>query len=302
MREGGESDAVTAVLSRLRSVTERLGFRTLYRLADLTYALGVATPKRTVAGRYWSYEPTNPHGDDPGLAALDRLPGDAVILDVGAHVGEHAVPLARGTDRRVVAFEPNGESADRLARNVERNRLGERIDLRRAGLGDANATLTFYRSTFSKCSAFDRDLATRWGASVAGTERVPIRRLDDLVRGVDDGTDDAGQADETERTGETEAVVAPGSVPRPDAIKVDVEGREAAVLRGAAATLAACRPLVVVEVHDEPAGEESGGSAGESAESDAAALRTWLETRGYAVEEAEDVWVCRPTGGSDAEA
>jgi FkbM family methyltransferase len=295
---------VTAGLARLRSVTERLGFRTLYRLADLTYALGVATPKRTVAGLYWSYEPTNPHGDDPGLAALDRLPDDAVILDVGAHVGEHAIPLARGTDRRVVAFEPNGESADRLARNVERNGLGGRVDRRRAGLGDANATLTFYRSTFSKCSAFDRDLATRWGASVAGTERVPIRRIDDLVEGVDgsDGPDEGDEAEGGDEAGESGDGATLGPVPRPDAIKVDVEGREAAVLRGAASTLAACRPLVVVEVHDEPAGEESSGAAGASGESDAAALRTWLEARGYAVEESGDVWVCRPTRASDAEA
>ena len=302
---------MTGLPSLVRTRVERLGFRTLYRLADLTYALGVATPKRTVAGRYWSYEPTNPHGDDPGLAALDRLPDDAVILDVGAHVGEHAIPLARGTDRRVVAFEPNGESADRLARNADRNGLGERIDRRRAGLGDANATLTFYRSTFSKCSAFDRDLATRWGASVAGTERVPIRRLDDLVEGVDGGDrtdegdetdDDAGETDETDSAGEADSPATLDSVPRPDAIKVDVEGREAAVLRGAAATLAACRPLLVVEVHEGPEGEESEGSTEESADSGAAALRTWLEARGYAVEEAEDVWICRPTRAPDAEA
>jgi FkbM family methyltransferase len=269
---------MSRIPSPLRARVERLGFRTLYRLADLTYALGVATPKRTVAGTYWSHEPTNPHGDDPGLAALDRLPDDAVILDVGAHVGEHAIPLALDTDRRVVAFEPNGESADRLARNAARNGLGDRsgpegrIDLRRAGLGDANATLTFYRSTFSKCSAFDRESATRWGASVAGTESVPVRRLDDLVEGVGD---EGGEG------------VDP--VPPPDAIKVDVEGREAAVLRGATATLAAHRPLLVVEVHES-------GAAGAGPTDAAADLREWLASRGYAVEEAEDVWICRPEG------
>jgi FkbM family methyltransferase len=270
---------VTAGLARLRSVTERLGFRTLYRLADLTYALGVATPKRTVAGTYWSYEPTNPHGDDPGLAALDRLPEDVTVVDAGAHVGEHAIPLARGTDRRVVAFEPNGESADRLARNAERNGLGGGIDLRRAGLGDASATLTFYRSTFSKCSAFDRESATRWGAAVAGTESVPVRRLDDLVEGVG---------------GESPDEVDP--VPPPDAVKVDVEGREAAVLRGAAATLAAHRPLLVVEVHEaEPA-------EGDRTLAERTDLREWLEAREYAVEEAEDVWICRPRDGAASEA
>ncbi|MDB2263829.1 FkbM family methyltransferase [Halorubrum ezzemoulense] len=272
--------SIARLPSLVRSRVERLGFRTLYRLADLTYALGVATPKRTVAGTYWSYEPTNPHGDDPGLAALDRLPEDAVILDVGAHVGEHAIPLTRGTDRRVVAFEPNGESADRLARNAERNGLGDRLDLRRAGVGDANATLTFYRSTFSKCSAFDRDLATRWGASVAGTESVPVRRLDELVEGVGDERADEG-----------------GTVPPPDAVKVDVEGREGAVLRGAAETLATYRPLLVVEVHE--SGSAEGGAADEGTMSpDSAALREWLTAREYAVEEAEDVWICRATGES----
>ena len=261
------------IASLARARVERVGFRTLYRLADLTYTVGVATPKRTVAGTYWSYEPTNPHGDDPGLVALDRLPDDAVVLDVGAHVGEHAIPLARGTDREVVAFEPNGESADRLARNAERNGLGDRIDRRRAGLGDANATLTFYRSTFSKCSAFDRELATRWGARVAGTDRVPIRRLDDLVEGIGDAADGVDP------------------VSPPDAIKVDVEGHEAAVLRGAAATLAAHRPLLVVEVHD----SESGGAGAGGADPDE--LREWLEARDYAIESAEDVWICRPKDG-----
>ncbi|VTT86442.1 methyltransferase, FkbM family domain protein [Halorubrum sp. DM2] len=273
---------MTGFSSRARARVERLGFRTLYRVADLTYALGVATPKRTVAGTYWSYEPTNPHGDDPGLAALDRLPDDAVIVDAGAHVGEHAIPLARNTERRVVAFEPNGESADRLARNAERNGLGDRLDLRRAGLGDANATLTFYRSTFSKCSAFDRDLATRWGARVAGTESVPVRRLDGLVEGVGD-------------SGPTEGV----AVPPPDAIKVDVEGHEAAVLRGAAEAIATHRPLLVVEVHDADSADDE-AEAADSATDDSAELREWLRNRGYAVEDAEDVWVCRPIEGPEA--
>ncbi|MGM0447524.1 MAG: FkbM family methyltransferase [Methanobacteriota archaeon] len=288
---------MTRLLSTLRARAERLGFRTLYRLADLTYALGVATPKRTVAGAYWSYEPTNPHGDDSGLAALDCLPNDAVIVDAGAHVGEHAIPLARGTDRRVVAFEPNGESADRLARNADRNglggrsgsgggnRLGDRsgpdgrIDLRRAGLGDANATLTFYRSTFSKCSAFDRESATRWGATVTGTESVPIRRLDDLVEGVDGAAPDDADP-----------------VPPPDAIKVDVEGREVAVLRGAAGTLATHRPLLAVEVHE----GEAGGGEDDPSSAAAADLREWLAALDYAIEETEDVWICRPGDDSDA--
>lgn len=295
----------TRTRTRVRERLERIGFRTLYRIADLTYALGIATPKRTVAGTYWSYEPTNPHGDDPGLAALDALPADATVLDVGAHVGEHAVPLARGTEREVVAFEPNGESADRLARNARRNGFvvgsgvaqggdtaqgadsGGGIALRRAGVGDANATLSFYRSTFSKCSAFDRDRATRWGAAVDAVEPVPIRRLDDLVEGVAEGGAEVGAIDEAGSDGElteSERSHATAPVPAPDAIKVDVEGHELAVLRGAAATVARYRPLLVIEVHDETGGDD---------DRTAARLREWLAKRDYAVEEVGAVWICR---------
>ena len=285
----------------VRARIERSGFRAAYRLADLTYALGVATPKRTVAGTYWSYEPTNPHGDDPGLAALDALADDAVVLDVGAHVGEHAIPLARGTDRRLVALEPNGESADRLVRNVRRNGLDGRIDLRRAGAGAASASLTFYRSTFSKCSAFDRELATRWGARVAETEQVPVYRIDDLVSGVgasEGGAETAPSGPESVQGGTEAATTAP--IPPPDAIKIDVEGREAGVLRGAAATVAAYRPLLVVEVHEASGGSSADGGTGDTATS-SDALRAWLTDRGYGVETAGDVWVCRATGDRTGE-
>lgn len=243
---------------------ERLGYRVAYRLADLTYAVGVATPKRTVAGTYWSYEPTNPHGDDAGLRALDATPTDAVILDVGAHVGEHAIPLAVGTDRRVVAVEPNGESADRLARNAARNDLEDRLDRRQIGVGDEHTTQSLYRSSFSKCSAFDREQATRWGARVTAVEQVPVYRLDDLVRGVD--------AENETKDGEP--------IPAPDAIKIDVEGHELSVLCGAAATIETHRPLLVVEAHE---------TAGEHVER----VRTWLTARGYDVDACDDVWVCR---------
>lgn len=242
----------------LRALAERLGYRAYYRLVDLAYAVGVATRKRTVAGSYWSYEPTNPHGDDPGLAALDELPSDATVFDVGAHVGEYAVPLAVDTDRSVVAFEPNPVSAERLARNARRNGVEGRVSLRRTGVGAETATREFYRSTFSKCSSLDRNAATRWGARVAAVESVPVRRIDDVVR--------------------------EAPLPSPDGIKVDVEGHELAVLRGATRTIEASRPLLVVEVHG--VGDRDAG--------DPETLHHWFETREYDVRERDGVWVCRP--------
>lgn len=216
-------DRIARCVRRFRGPIERAGFALRYRLTEYTYALGVALPKRTVAGRYWSYEPTNAHGDDPGLKALSRLPDDATIIDIGAHTGEYAVPLAVGTDRRVIAFEPNAKSADRLRQTVERNGVADRVDVRRMGIGDSDEERPFYRSTYSKLSAFDREAASRWGADVEAVEAIPTRRLDSLV-------DDA---------------VAP-----PDGLKIDVEGNELDVLAGAAETVETHRPHAVVELHD----------------------------------------------------
>ena len=242
---------MSGVAGRIRTAIVRAGFSAHYRLTDLAYAADIVTPKRTVAGPYWSSELTNAHGDDPGLAALETLPADAVIVDVGSHVGEYAIPLARGTDRRVVAFEPNETARTRLERNVARNAVDEQVAVHRIGIGDRDGAVPFHRSTFSKLSSFDREHACRWGARVVASERVPIRRLDTLV-------------------GE--------GIPSPDGMKIDVEGAEAAVLRGGAATIEAHHPLLVVEIHDECDGEW---------------ITDWLTERDYAIEASDDALICR---------
>jgi FkbM family methyltransferase len=55
------------------------------------------------------------------LRALHALPCD-VFVDVGAHVGYHAVRMARRC-RKVIAFEPDPASRARLLRNAELNGL-----------------------------------------------------------------------------------------------------------------------------------------------------------------------------------
>jgi SAM-dependent methyltransferase len=49
-------------------------------------------------------------------------PGD-VVLDIGANVGAHTLPLARLTGRggRVIAFEPSDFACAKLRRNIELN-------------------------------------------------------------------------------------------------------------------------------------------------------------------------------------
>ena len=61
------------------------------------------------------------------------------------------------------------------------------------------------------------------GADEVEIISVPVRRLDDLL-------------------------AEPGSTP-PDLVKIDVEGAETDVLRGAAQTLAKVRPILLIELH-----------------------------------------------------
>ena len=60
--------------------------------------------------------------------ARHRIPGpDAVIVNVGAHIGTSAIPLARGSGCRVLAIEPEPENFALLGQNVRDNGLDDRI-------------------------------------------------------------------------------------------------------------------------------------------------------------------------------
>lgn len=54
-------------------------------------------------------------------------PARSVIVNIGANIGDVALPLTR-TGRRVIAVEPNPETFARLTRNIRNNALEGRID------------------------------------------------------------------------------------------------------------------------------------------------------------------------------
>jgi len=60
------------------------------------------------------------------LSAAQRLPTNAVFVDVGAHIGTHTIyALRTGRFARAIAFEPAPRNADLLVRNLEANGLSQ---------------------------------------------------------------------------------------------------------------------------------------------------------------------------------
>lgn len=190
-------------------------------------------PLRVAAGPAQGLRLDPGAGDPDAVAGLYEAPVQAavaaelragdVVLDVGANIGFLTVLAARlvGPAGRVVAFEPVPANAQLVRRNAALNRQRQ-VQVVEAAVGDHVGTAKLVLARHAG------------GAALQGADRpqdacgeltVPVVTLDDWL-----------------------ARLAP-SLPGPvRLVKVDVEGAEAAVLRGAGALLRGQRPLVLLEV------------------------------------------------------
>lgn len=140
-------------------------------------------------------------------------PGD-IFVDIGANLGWysfHAAPLV-GPEGRVHAFEIDHRPLQCLTRTIAFN-PDLPITLHRLAIGDANGEVAFVEEKESGHSRLAPDNRGR---------RVPMRSLD--------------------------ALFATREMARFKALKIDVEGAELRVLRGARRLLEQHRPLVVCEL------------------------------------------------------
>jgi FkbM family methyltransferase len=155
--------------------------------------------------------------DDAAMIRLARamLPRDGVFVDVGAHVGLHTLAIAAhvAAGGAVVAFEPHPLNHRLLLHNLEQNHL-RHVVAENLGLADAAATLT----------GTSRPGVGNWSLASHGEYRFEVKlvRLDDYWRD--------------------------HPLPRLDLMKIDVEGAEVRMLRGARQTIERFHPLIVFEV------------------------------------------------------
>jgi FkbM family methyltransferase len=155
-------------------------------------------------------------------SALGRLlrPG-MTAFDLGANVGFTAVLMARcvSPGGRVVCFEPLPANAELIAKNAALNGF-DGVVVRPEAVGRADGEAEFF---LSHSPTWGRLAQAGAAPEQSGSTRVPVRSLDSLW--------------------------AAGLLPRPDVIKIDVEGAEADVIAGAREFLAATRPVLLIELH-----------------------------------------------------
>jgi FkbM family methyltransferase len=195
----------------------------LHRTGDLVY---VPSPL-DARGRHALLHPPRVHP-----AVLAFLPPGGTALDIGANLGEWAVPLARvvGPTGRVLAVEPAPRSAAALDKTLAANAL-RHAEVVRCAVGERDGVAEFAVPLVTSARA---DTGTaRIGPASAGHEvlEVELRRLDSLV--------------------------AEWRLDRIDLVKIDVEGHERRVLDGGGDSLARFRPVLVIETGHEGPGDRA---------------------------------------------
>jgi FkbM family methyltransferase len=179
---------------------------------------------------FWLRDPIFSEGVPLGYLREITRPGD-VYYDVGANLGLYARVLSdlfqAGT---VLAFEPMSDNVKLLRQNIALAKDPSKIRLMEIALSDRDGEeLLQVDDMMTSSATLDRVTGGRpaigreqYGLS-ARTETVRVARLDTLI--------------EREK------------LPPPNVMKIDIEGAELMMLRGATHTLARHRPLLLIEMH-----------------------------------------------------
>jgi FkbM family methyltransferase len=172
-----------------------------------------------------------------------------IIFDIGANMGDTALHFAKliGEKGAVLAFEPDEKNYKRATRNISANEMTN-ISLHNIGLGHLNGTLKLYRVN-SENLGMNRILNT---PSDLPYKIIEVQKLDDYI--------------------------SKNKISKIDLIKIDVEGFEMNVLKGASGLLKTIRPLLFIEIDEENLKEQNSSTS---------SLIDYLNELGYLVYHSE---------------
>lgn len=176
---------------------------------------------------------------------------NSIVIDVGANMGRFALVFASiAKHGRVVCFEPNASSFNKLKRNVDLNDF-KHVEIVNKALGDAPAKLSLF--TVNSHNAGMNRIGIPDGHNVS-SETVSVSKLDD----------------EIDKLG----------LKQVDLIKIDVEGFEFKVLLGGKKTIEKFKPILFIELVEENLLDNH---------QDPSALIQWIKNFGYTIFRASDM-------------
>jgi FkbM family methyltransferase len=199
-----------------RSLRPRRYARTL--LSHLPPGLALPILSGPLRGRAWLVRSANfscwlgSYEQIKLRAFAAELRRGAVVFDIGAHVGFYSLLSAvlAGPSGRVFAFEPLASNVANLRRHAALNRVS--VEVIEAAVADRDGEALFQRGADSYTGGLDDQ----------GTP-VAVVTMDGLR--------------------------AAGRLPAPDLVKIDVEGAESLVLKGASKTILTARPTIFLATH-----------------------------------------------------
>jgi FkbM family methyltransferase len=161
---------------------------------------------------------------ESGRAVAGHLSPGATFIDVGAHIGYYSLQASRvvGASGHILAIEPNPQTLPKLRDNIAANN-DRTISVWPVACAESESTLQLYAAPRGNTgeSSLSKENASHAGAPSA-VYSVAARPLD--------------------------AIVAEANLSRVDVIKIDVEGAEFQVLKGAAQTIARYHPVLIIEL------------------------------------------------------
>ena len=150
------------------------------------------------------------------LTTLDSV-RNKDIIDAGGYVGDTALLFSSYTDKNIHVFEASPSNMDIIRETIRLNQLENIVPVSKA-LGEKSGTATFSLGERNSCNS----LVERPGYNYPNHIEVPVITLDDYVR---ENNLEVGL------------------------IKVDIEGSEQLLLKGAVETIRTQHPILLISIY-----------------------------------------------------
>lgn len=156
---------------------------------------------------------------------------NSVFYDIGAHFGLHTMAFSKiaGNDGKVYAFEPHPLNTERLNKNISKNiETCDNITVIKTAITDHKGTVSFEMIT---------DLESGWSSSSGILADDHKKTETDVKKHIQVNADTIDN------------LVLNNAIAKPDYIKIDVEGEEFKVIKGAEQTIRQFKPVLFIEIH-----------------------------------------------------